>query len=100
MLRRIHLVVAAALVALLVTLYPYLGAAPCDYGECPYAAQPSPAGSTGLAMVCLGAALAASVVTLAPATLRRRRRADADDRWYAQLYPSPEPYPPRLLPGR
>ncbi len=98
--RRTYLILLAILVALFVSLYPYLGTMEmCHSGECPYAAQTSTQssmGSAGLAGLCLlGAVLAVfSAGTLAFAMLRGRRLDEGSRP--AQFFLSPDPPPPQF----
>ena len=97
-LRNIYLFALAALVAVFVALYPYLGnMGMCDSGECHYAAQSSShTSSAGLASVCVSVVLSAVPAVLAFALLRGRRVVAANWR-PVQLYLSLDPPPPRTF---
>jgi hypothetical protein len=96
-LRRAHLIALAVLVAAFVALYPYLGATEmCGPGECPYATHSSQMAFAGLSALCFGAVLSAIPAVLASAAFRGRCSIAADPQ-PTQLYPSPDPPPPRSL---
>ena len=93
--RRTHLILLAMLVALFMSLYPYLGAMKMCYSDkCPYAAQTSTQssmGSTGFAGLCLlGAVLAVSSAGTLAFPMLRGRRLDESSR-PTRFFLSPDP---------
>jgi hypothetical protein len=97
-LRQTYLFALAALVAVFVALYPYLGnMGMCYSAECPYAAHSSShTSSAGVASACVSAVLSAFPAMLGFA-LSRGRRLTAGLSRPMQLYLSPDPPPPRTF---
>jgi hypothetical protein len=95
--RRTTLVVLAFLVAAFVALYSYLGSmGMCDSGECPQIVHSA---SGGLSTACLVVA-ALVVVPILRAVAAFGGRSAASEPRPIQVFSSPDPPPPQLLPSR